>query len=69
MLDLELYLVEFNLEEKIKNMIYFDDYQVRNTNCQSIIVMTYDKYIFFDNDKKAYKWQCKKITFFCLKKK
>lgn len=54
-LNLKLYLVEFNSEKNRKNKIYFDNCQVKNKNSQSIIVIKYNKYIFSTNDRKTYR--------------
>ena len=69
MSDLELYLVEFNSEGNIKDKIYPDDCQVGGTNCQSVIVITYNECMFSANNGKTHGWQRKGDIFLCPKRK
>ena len=67
--DLQLYLVEFDSKENIKDKIYPHDCQVGGTNRQSVIVITHDEYTFSANDGKTHGWQRKRDTFLCPKRK
>lgn len=69
MLDLELYLVEFNLKDNIKVKIYPNSFQVKNTDCQSAIVITYNEYLFYANNRKTQREDHKGNIFLCSKQK
>ena len=49
--------------------MYLDDFLVRSTNCQLIIVITYNKYIFSTNNRKTHELQYKKDIYLYLKEK
>lgn len=55
MLDLEPYLVEFDSKRKIKDKVNPDNCQVRSLSCKTLILIKYDEYIFFTNDKITHK--------------
>lgn len=48
---LKLYIVKFVKNSAINTKKYFIDYVIRGNEYQSIVVITYDKYIFSMNDK------------------
>ena len=62
-------LVKFDSKGNIKDKIYPDDCQVKDTNCQPVIVITHDECTFSANNRKIHGWQRKKNTFFRPKKK
>lgn len=39
----------------MKNKISTNNYQIRDINCQPVIVIIYDEYIFFANNRKTHK--------------
>lgn len=53
---LKSYLVEFDKDNIIKNEMYLFYYIVDSENCQPIIQMTYNKYIFFANNNICKVW-------------
>lgn len=48
---LKQYIVEFEENSTIKDKIYLSDYIVYSNNCYLIIVIIYNKYIFFANNR------------------
>lgn len=48
---LKPYIIEFNKNSIIKSKFYLLDYMVRDNNWPSIIVITYDEYIFFIDNR------------------
>ena len=63
MLDLELYLVEFDSEGNMKEKVYPDDCQVGGENRRPVIVITHDECTFSAHDGKTHRWQRKGDTF------
>lgn len=47
---LKPYLVKFNKDNTMKSKIYRLDYIVEDEDCRSIMIITYNKYIFLAND-------------------
>ena len=45
------YIVEFFEDDAMKPKIYLFNYTISDKNCQAIIVITHNKYIFFGNNK------------------
>lgn len=56
-------IVEFNKYGAIKAKDYLVDYIVRVKKCHQIIIITYDKYTFFVNDKIWKVWTWEEDTF------
>lgn len=65
--ELKLYLVEFHEDGTMKNKMYPPAYAVRSENCQSIIIIIYDEYIFLANDGICKAWIRIRNTFLRLK--
>lgn len=55
MVNLKLYLLEFNLKKNIKDKIYFDNCQIGVENCWFVIIITNDECIFSVNDEKTHR--------------
>ena len=55
---LKLYLIKLNKNDIIKNKIYLSNCIIKDKNCQLIIIIIYNKYIFFINNS-IYKVQTK----------
>lgn len=53
MLNLEFYLVGFDSEENMQDNINFDHYCVRDIGPRPVIMITYDDFILFANNKKV----------------
>lgn len=49
--DLEPYLVKFEENGLMKTKTYLDNYAIGNNIYWLVIVITYDKYIFFANNR------------------
>lgn len=50
------YIVEFNQNRAIKPKMYLSDFIVERQDCQPVIVITYNKFIFSVNDKVLKAW-------------
>ena len=61
--ELKLYMVEFEEDSTMKLKIYPSDCTVRGDKWCSIIVITYDKYIFFTNNRIWKTWTWKRDIF------
>lgn len=69
MLNLEPYLIEFDSEKNIKEKMYFVNCYVKSISQKLVIVIPYNEYTFFANDKKIHKKICKRDIFLYHKKK
>lgn len=49
-IEVKLYIVELNQDKIIKSKIYFSNYTVKGENDQSVVIIIYNKCIFFAND-------------------
>lgn len=47
---LNLHLIKFEEDNKIKNINYLLNYKVKSNKYQSIIIITNNKYMFLSND-------------------
>lgn len=54
--ELKSYVVEFNKDGSMKPNVYPLDFAVKDKNQRSIMVITYDKYIFSTNDDLQKAW-------------
>lgn len=55
MLDLWPYLAKFDSEENLKDKMDPNDYYMKDINCRLVIVIIYNNYIFFANNKKTHR--------------
>lgn len=69
MSDLKSYLVEFDSKRNIKDKIYSNDCQVKDIDCQFVIVIIYNEYMFFANNRKSHGQNRKRDIFHYLKEK
>lgn len=51
MKNLKLYLIKFEEDRSMKTKNYLDNCTIGNNICQLVIIITYDKYIFFINNE------------------